>query len=139
MALNLSGKYMTVNELERLLGKSAWSLYPILNSMQGVVKIGSSYLIPEALLPELRHKVALIDSHALATAAARVGVNQCFLNDMANSGLPFLRDQHGNTRIRKQDIPAIKKAVKLLKGKYGALGSEHIKEAADLAIEFIRQ
>lgn len=135
MVLNLSGKYYRISDLEKEFGKSAFTFYPILNSLDGVIKIGFCYLIPEGLMPMIRKKIKHKESYTRSTASAKLHINPFLFDAFIEHGLPAMKDENGNIRIAKDYIPALKKALETIQIKYGKPESAYADEIVKLAMK----
>lgn len=131
MALILSGKYWRISELEKKFGVPAYKLYPILNSMKGVIKIGYSYLMPDFLMPTLLNKLEIKKNYSIKTTARLTNSSPEFIKLLIANGLPCLIKGLDEPRIDKKYIFPIQKAILEMRNK------TDLKKTA-LAMEVVR-
>lgn len=111
MALNLSGKYWQISELEKKLGVPAQKIYPILNSMNGVIRVGYSYLMPDNLMPYLKKQLEKKKYYSITTVARLIGSNPETVKLFIANGLPCVIIGIDEPRIEKGMIEILKKAL----------------------------
>lgn len=117
MGMNLSGKFWSIPELEKKFGVPAYKLYPILNSMKGVVRIGYNYLMPDFLMPFLTQKLDNKKLYTLHTAARLTNSSPGLIKLLITNGLPCSMCGFDDLRIDKKIIPVLKDAIAEVKGK----------------------
>lgn len=117
MALNLSGKYWQISELEKEFAVPAYKLYPILNTLNGVIKIGYSYLIPDSLKPVLKNELEKKKHYTITTTSRLLGSHPQFVRLLIANGLPCIIKGIDEPQIEKDIIPIIKKAFDEVRNK----------------------
>lgn len=111
MSINLSGKYWNISELEKKFNVPSYKLYPILNSMQGVIKIGYAFLMPDYLMPVLSGKLENKKAYSLTTTSRLTNSSPAIIKLLITHGFPHLIYGIDEPRIEKKYIPALKKAL----------------------------
>lgn len=133
MPLNFSGKYWRIQDLEKEFSKPAAIIYPIITSLEGVAKIGSSLLVPDSLLPIIRKRIDISNSYTVGTAAVILRVSQRLIMKMLDYGLPAFKNG-GDIRIWKTHIPDLQRAIFEIRQKEGDFNDSHIAEALKKAM-----
>lgn len=138
MALNLSGKYWQISELEKKLGVPSYKLYPILKSMPRVIKIGYSYLMPDFLMPTLLNKLEIKKNYSIKTTARLTNSNPEFIKLLIANGLPCLIKGLDEPRIDKKYIFPIQKAILEMRNKTDLKKTALAMEVVSLVEEYIK-
>lgn len=115
MALILSGKYWRISEIEKKFGVPVNQIYPLLNSMKGVIKIGYTYLMPDFLMPILANKLKNKKLYTITTTARLVNCTPGFIKLLIANGLPCSIHGFDDPKINKKNVLALKKAIKEIK------------------------
>lgn len=134
MSLNLSGKYWRIQDLEKEFSKPAAILYPILNSLTGVIRIGSVFLVPDALLPVIRQRINMSNSYTQSTVMVILRINKKLLGELISHGLPVFKNDNGEARIWKSCVPALQRAIFEIRQRQGDFNESHIDEALKMAM-----
>lgn len=110
MTLNLSGKYWNMSDLEKKLGQPSYKIYPVLNSIPGVIKVGYSFLMPDYLMPILEKELKENKYYTISTVSRLVGSYPEIIKLLITNGLPcFTFDDQ--QKIEKSLVPVIKNAI----------------------------
>lgn len=137
MSINLSGKYWRLQDLEKEFSRPASNLYPILNSLTGVVRVGAIFLIPDAIMPVLRQRIAHNDSYTIGTAAIMLKISEGLVKRFIAQGLPVCKSENNQPRIWKAHIPALQNAIAEIRRRHGGFNKEHVAEALEIAMREI--
>lgn len=135
MPLNLSGKFWRVDDLERELGKPVAIIYPLLNNLQGVIKVGYAFLVPDYLIPNLKAQIEKKDSYTISSLARMLNCSNSLINALILKGLPVITcaDSH---RIPKKYLKGLKSALQEVQIKYGGVSAIHAEEILSLAYKY---
>lgn len=140
MAIDLSGKYWRIPELEKKFDAPYTKILSIVSGMDGVIKVGMAYLIPDKLLPslalKLKRKNKSLVSIPHASYKVRAGVQ--VIKAVIDCGFPA-KSVNGDFLIRREHLPALKKAVDKIREDDGIVSYLRAQDIADLAKSYMEE
>lgn len=114
MPIALNGNYYTANELAEEIGIKYGALARRIANRDGIISIGPTYLIPEALgklvIQEINY-TEFKNTTAITMLAHKLGIQPHSLKAIIAFGLPTLTFS-GKKRLSNACVPALTQAVK---------------------------
>lgn len=121
MPITLNGNFYTSKELADEIGINYRTLFPIIKSKEGVITVGQTFLIPEALgkliIKELNYKEFKATT-APTMLAKRLGIQAQSMEKIISYGLPTVAFNE-KKRLRNNCIPFLTQAIKEIVDKNG--------------------
>lgn len=135
MPIELSGKYWLTAEIKEVSGLSASKFFRRLNETPGVLKLGSTYLIPDDVVPFFLNDEEKY-SYQSKTVANICHSTKQLISEIIKCGFPATQ-KDGIFYIKKLHTSPLKKAIAEIRKRDGKASKLKAQEIADLAKKYL--